>query len=160
MQIHINPEEILSSYNGIPVPTFIEKRRTMNQKLLRSTMLASIDRIMETFEKKNAGYAPDGDSEGGDALAGFRRAAALDGTTMEATLWGFLKKHLVSIGDLALSEDIDSIPESVWQEKVGDMIVYGLFLEAMIAQRQPVIQNKIVTGVEGLIFHGSVPHIS
>ena len=160
MQIHINPEEILSSYNGIPVPIFIEKRRTMNQKLLRSTMLASIDRIMETFEKKNAQYAPDGDSEGGDALAGFRRAAALDGTTMEATLWGFLKKHLVSIGDLALSEDIDSIPESVWQEKVGDMIVYGLFLEAMIAQRQPVIQNKIVTGVEGLIFHGSVPHIS
>ena len=160
MQIHINPEEIRSSYNGIPVPTFIEKRRAMNQKLLRSTMLASIDRIMETFEKKNAQYAPDGDSEGGDALVAFRRAAALDGTTMEATLWGFLKKHLVSIGDLALSEDIDSIPQSVWQEKVGDMIVYGLFLEAMIANRQPVIQNKIVTGVEGLIFHGSVPRIS
>lgn len=160
MQIHINPEEILSSYNGIPVPIFIEKKRTMNQKLLRSTMLASIDRIMETFEKKNARYAPDGDSEGGDALVAFRRAAALDGTTMEATLWGFLKKHLVSIGDLALSEDIDSIPHSVWQEKVGDMIVYGLFLEAMIAERQPVIQNKIVTGVDGLIFHGSVPRIS
>ena len=160
MQIHINPEEILSSYNGIPVPIFIEKRRTMNQKLLRSTMLASIDRIMETFENKNAQYAPDGDSEGGDALVAFRRAAALDGTTMEATLWGFLKKHLVSIGDLALSEDIDSIPESVWQEKVGDMIVYGLFLEAMIADRQPVIQNKIVTGVEGRFFHGSVPRIS
>ena len=160
MQIHINPEEILSSYNGIPVPTFIEKRRTMNRKLLHSTMLASIDRIMETFEKKNAQYAPDGDSEGGDALLAFRRAAALDGTTMEATLWGFLKKHLVSIGDLALSEDIDSIPQSVWQEKVGDMIVYGLFLEAMITERQPVIQSGINIAREDLNRPGSVPRIS
>lgn len=132
----------------------------MNQKRLQSSMTQTIDRVMATFEKKNAQYAPSGDAEDGDALSAFRRGAAMDGTTMEATLWGFLKKHLVSIGDLALSEDIDSIPQSVWQEKVGDMIVYGLFLEAMIAERQPVIQNGTISAGDDLIFHGSVTSIS
>ena len=111
----------------------------MNQQLLHSTMQASIDRIMETFEKKNAQYAPDRDSEGGDALRAFRRAAALDGTTMEATLWGFLKKHLVSLGDLALSYNVEDIPRDVWEEKIGDMIVYGLLLEAIVSERRPII---------------------
>ena len=120
----------------------------MNQQLLHSTMQASIDRIMETFEKKNAQYAPNGDSEGGDALRAFRRAAALDGTTMEATLWGFLKKHLVSLGDLALSYNVEDIPRDVWEEKIGDMIVYGLLLEAIVSERRPIIDCVKVSTAE------------
>ena len=120
----------------------------MNQKRLRSSMTQTIDRVMATFESKNAQYAPDGDLDDGDALSAFRRGAAMDGTTMEATLWGFLKKHLVSIGDLALSDDIESIPQSVWQEKVGDMIVYGLFLEAIVSERRPIIDCVKVSTAE------------
>lgn len=67
-----------------------------------------------------------------DRLAAFRKAAALQGETVEQALCGMLAKHVVSIYDMAMSER--SFTRERWTEKITDSINYLLLLKAAILE--------------------------
>lgn len=67
-----------------------------------------------------------------DRLAAFRKAAALQGETVEQALCGMLAKHVVSIYDMAMSEQ--SFTRERWTEKITDSINYLLLLKAAILE--------------------------
>ena len=76
---------------------------------------------------KNAAY-----NAGTDKLASFKKAAGITGGTQEQALWGMAAKHLVSISDMVKSGEI--YPPDVWDEKIGDMINYGVLLRACVEE--------------------------
>lgn len=88
---------------------------------------AKILEIQNTLVKKGGEYAPGADT---DRLANFRKAAHLQGTNMKQALQGMLAKHTVSIADMIASGD--DYPQAVWDEKIGDSLVYHLLLCAVI----------------------------
>lgn len=76
-------------------------------------------------------------SSGEDKLHNFRVAAGYISGQPEQALWGFLVKHLVSIGDMIaeLEDTSPDISREKWDEKVGDAINYLCLLDALIAER-------------------------
>lgn len=91
-----------------------------------------IRKIRESLDCKGKEYAGEG-----DMLVNFKRGAAMDGTSPEETLWGYLKKHLVSILDMIQGIDQGtSTPTQAWiDEKLGDCQNYFILLEGLLTER-------------------------
>lgn len=85
--------------------------------------------VYETSKKmllsKSKEYAGDG-----DRLHNFHIAAAMNGCTTEAALWGLLTKHIVSLRDLCLG--VTEGNESMWREKIMDTINYLILLAGAV----------------------------
>lgn len=82
------------------------------------------------FTQKNDEYARE------DALSNFKKAANAKGCTPEDALIGMLVKHWVSIVDIVNDLDDNKVaPLELWQEKCGDLRVYGFLLEALATER-------------------------
>lgn len=88
---------------------------------------SEIIKIQQTLLRKGKEYAP-GDET--DRLINFRRAAHLQGINMKQALLGMLTKHTVSVADMIGSGK--DYPQSAWDEKIGDVLVYMLLLQAVV----------------------------
>ena len=69
----------------------------------------------------------------GDRLGAFKKAACLQGESPQQALCGMLAKHVVSIYDMAMSEQ--EFSEARWTEKITDSINYLLLLKAAVLEK-------------------------
>lgn len=91
-----------------------------------------LDLIRQTLVNKGREYV-----RGDDRLHNFRNAAGIERTTLERSLLGKWGKHLASVIDFV--HDLDrgvTHTESEWDEKLGDVINYGVLLEAVVVERR------------------------
>ena len=102
----------------------------MNQKDFDLILENEIQRTRKVLNAKAQEYA-----DGGDRMHNFHTAAALDDETPEQALWGFLKKHIISLADMIKSGE--SQPLEKWDEKLGDFINYGFLLKALVIDTLP-----------------------
>lgn len=65
-----------------------------------------------------------------DRLASFKKVAALTGTTPKIALLGMMMKHIVSVSDMCMDNNLYTLEK--WREKLTDSINYFLILYAMI----------------------------
>lgn len=68
----------------------------------------------------------------GDRLEAFKKAAQLQGETVEQALCGMLAKHVVSVYDMVMSGL--QFTEERWTEKITDSINYLLLLKAAVLE--------------------------
>ena len=66
----------------------------------------------------------------GDRLHNFHIAAAMNGCTTEAALWGLLTKHIISLRDLCLG--VTKGDAAMWREKITDTINYLILLAGAV----------------------------
>ena len=78
-------------------------------------------------------------ARGDDRLHNFKKAAAMSHTTPEDALWGMWVKHLVSVKDMV--DDPKRSSDRMIDEKISDLINYGLLLEAILKEKS-VTNNK------------------
>jgi len=102
-----------------------------------------LERTKKVLVKKGKEYTMDG-----DRLGNFKRAAALELTSPEMSLRGFMTKHVVSIYDMIdqlIKLDCDSeagdcpselINYDMWLEKTTDTINYLILLIALLEERK------------------------
>lgn len=93
-----------------------------------------INTCWETLGVKGEEYAADD-----DRLLNFRRAAALQSTTLRQALAGMMVKHTVSVYELAARDELANI--LVWNEKLTDHINYLLLLKAVVIEEANTIAN-------------------
>jgi hypothetical protein len=67
-----------------------------------------------------------------DYLVNFTDGARFDNTTPELTLWGYLKKQLVSVMKIAKNSPNQKYSKDFVKEKIGDCINYLILLEAIM----------------------------
>lgn len=79
---------------------------------------------IEILAKKGVEYS----EEYPDRLENFKRAAALQGVTPTAALYGMLAKHSVSLAMMAQNPRPEEYPIAQWKEKILDSINYLLLL--------------------------------
>lgn len=84
-------------------------------------------RISDVLAAKGEEY-----SLSGDRLEAFKKAANLQGETVKQALCGMLAKHVVSVYDMAMSENQFSAER--WDEKLTDVMCYLLLLKAAIEE--------------------------
>ena len=102
----------------------------MIHKDLNELIEQMLDRDKRIFMSKNDEYARE------DALSNFKKAGNAKNCTPEDALIGMLVKHWVSIVDIVADLDQGKVaPLELWQEKCGDLRVYGLLLEALATER-------------------------
>lgn len=71
-----------------------------------------------------------------DPLHNFTMGARLGNTTREKVLWGFALKHYISFMDILNDIEINKLhPDSVIDEKIGDLINYLILCEASLKER-------------------------
>ena len=85
-------------------------------------------KIKTVLTSKSKEYASDS-----DRLYNFKAGARIDGETSEECLWGYFKKHLVSVMDLV--DGKRELTDSAIDEKIGDCINYLILLEAVFLER-------------------------
>lgn len=93
---------------------------------------ARIQKVRAVLTVKAGEYATD------DRLHNFKTASSELGGCPTEACWGYLKKHLISIRDMALGVRPSS-PMSL-DEKITDAIVYLLLMEALFAEVPPVLR--------------------
>ena len=72
----------------------------------------------------------------GDRLSNFKKAAILMGCTPERALFGFVSKHIVALSDFVGDLEKGHVQAlEQWDEKLGDIIVYMILLEALVIER-------------------------
>ena len=87
-----------------------------------------IEQLRDLMVKKGIEYAG-----AIDRLENFKRAAALQGIEPEQALLGMLTKHTVSIAMLCEKGQFSDL--KLWDEKLGDNVVYSFLLRALIHER-------------------------
>lgn len=104
----------------------------MNQNYFNAVLSKRLKLIEKTLTIKGAEYARDG-----DCLSNFKRAAGIERIIPEKAWLGMFSKHLVSILDLIddLDKGLPSASPAMWEEKIGDAMVYLVCLEALIIER-------------------------
>lgn len=109
----------------------------MTQKRFNVLIREQIDACLAMLSFKGEEYAPDVDVEApvGDRLAHFKRAAGLQGITIEQAAFGMLAKHLASLAEMC--ETPDDFEIGKWTEKLTDSINYLLILSAVVSRDQP-----------------------
>jgi hypothetical protein len=109
----------------------------MTNKEFDAYLEERIQMIRNTLSHKAKEYA-----NGKDRMHNFIVSAALQGCTPERALFGMMAKHLVSVADMVMELDDDTIqpkPEiDAWNEKIGDAVNYLCLLDAMIQERYAV----------------------
>ena len=93
-------------------------------------MTARLEMARQTLMTKTDEYAR------GDRLSNFKKVASFRDKTPEDALFGMVMKHIAALDDFI--QDLDrevSQPLCRWDEKVGDIIVYMLLLDALVQER-------------------------
>lgn len=67
-----------------------------------------------------------------DRLHNFKVAAALQGVSPRQALAGMMAKHTVSVYDMCMSNDFQTINQ--WTEKITDHINYLILLKALVIE--------------------------
>src|SRR5574343_971992 len=95
----------------------------MTNKEFDAYLEERLQMIRNTLSRKAKEYA-----NGKDRMHNFNVAAALQGCTPERALFGMMAKHLVSVADMVMELDDDTIqpkPEiDAWNEKIGGAVNY------------------------------------
>lgn len=102
----------------------------MNAQEFELVFEHEVDRSRQVLVEKAKEYAADG-----DRMHNFYKAAHIDDETPEQALWGFLKKHIISLADMVKSGK--DYPLAVWDEKLGDFLNYGYLLKALVVDQLP-----------------------
>jgi len=103
----------------------------MRKAELVNVIAAQIDHIRQSLMAKNVEY---GHNE--EALYNFKRAAKINNTIPEVSLWGFASKHLVSVIDIIVNlQNGELADKKQFDEKIGDLINYLILLKALIYER-------------------------
>lgn len=103
----------------------------MTTEKFEEILNSRIEKIKETLLVKAKEYA-----RNDDMLHNFRKSARRLNTNMADVLWrGFCEKHLVSLDDIILDLSNGIFPsKDKIDEKLGDVIVYSLLLEAVFIE--------------------------
>lgn len=101
----------------------------MHSKKFHEVLGETIDKCKSVLIKKADEYAEGED----DRLHNFRKAANLQGETMEQALGGMMAKHVVSIFDMIESGEQYTIEQ--WDEKIVDNLNYLFLLKAIVIER-------------------------
>lgn len=112
----------------------------MNAEEFEEIFETVIDRIRNTLVVKAREYANDG-----DRMRNFKLSSQILRGTPEQALLGFETKHLVSVIDMI--ESGEPYPEALWDEKIGDTLVYFLLLRALVVETGrcvPTVEGKRV----------------
>ena len=89
-----------------------------------------IELIRSTLVTKGREYV-----RGDDRLWNFRNAASIERSTMSRSLLGKWGKHLASVIDFIYDlERGVTHSRAEWDEKLGDVINYGILLEAVVIE--------------------------
>lgn len=91
--------------------------------------------IRSKLKVKGAEYVPG--TEVVSRFHNFEVGAALNGESIEKTLWGFVTKHIVSLSDMVKVNSTD-YDIAVWDEKIGDVIIYMLLLHGMVTHTHDI----------------------
>jgi len=103
----------------------------MHQKLFDKIVTDRCEDIVQKLLVKGREYR-----RNDNVFHNFDRGAAVIGQIPEKVLYGFMLKHLVSVMDMLDDIEKGKIPPApVVDEKVGDIMVYMVILEAMIKNR-------------------------
>ena len=110
----------------------------MDEKAFDEFLEVQIEHIRSKLKVKGAEYVPG--SETVSRFHNFEVGAALNNESIEKTLWGFVTKHLVSLSDMVKVNSTDYDIE-VWDEKIGDVILYMLLLHGMVTHTDNVVKQ-------------------
>ena len=103
----------------------------MDGKTFEAFVESRIEHIRQILIVKGREYVP-GSAET-SRFHNFELGAALNDSSIEETLWGFVTKHIVSVSDMV---KVPSTNHSLaaWNEKLGDIVVYMLLLHGMVQE--------------------------
>jgi hypothetical protein len=99
----------------------------VNSERLGRLLELRVGKICATLDGKAKEYASNT-----DRLHNFKTSATEFGGTSAQNLWGFLKKHLVSIKDMV--DGHRKPTAAAVDEKIGDAICYLILLEAIFKE--------------------------
>lgn len=102
----------------------------MDAQTFNAFLEGKLNDIRDILASKGAEYVPEGTVEK-SRFHNFEVSAALNGSTKEQALWGFVTKHIVSLADMIKDEPLDH-SLAKWDEKIGDISVYMVLLHAMV----------------------------
>lgn len=102
----------------------------MDAQTFNAFLESKLNDIRDILASKGAEYVPEGTVEK-SRFHNFEVSAALNGSTKEQALWGFVTKHIVSLADMIKDEPLDH-SLAKWDEKIGDISVYMVLLHAMV----------------------------
>ena len=102
----------------------------MDAQTFNAFLEGKLNDIRDILASKGAEYVPEGPVEK-SRFHNFEVSAALNGSTKEQALWGFVTKHIVSLADMIKDEPLDH-SLAKWDEKIGDISVYMVLLHAMV----------------------------
>lgn len=107
----------------------------MTQKEFNAVITDQMERCRAVLMQKGSEYAAVASKNPeADRLAHFKRAAVVMNVLPKAVLMGMLSKHLISVSDMCMNEEI--YPEKMWEEKITDSINYFLILRALAEEEQ------------------------
>ena len=107
----------------------------MNQNDFRTITDGQLKLCQAVLEAKGNEYAEDS-----DVFANFRRAGALQYSSVKEALAGMMVKHTVVLYDMLAA--VEDFPQEIWIEKITDHINYLLILRAMVAEEAPKEDNE------------------
>ena len=102
----------------------------MDAQTFNAFLEGKLNDIRDILASKGAEYVPESTVEK-SRFHNFEVSAALNGSTKEQALWGFVTKHIVSLADMIKDEPLDH-SLAKWDEKIGDISVYMVLLHAMV----------------------------
>lgn len=110
----------------------------MDAKAFNVFLEAQLEDIRRKLAVKGAEYVPG--TEEVSRFHNFEIGAALNSESIEKTLWGFVTKHIVSLSDMVKVNSTD-YDISVWDEKIGDVIIYMLLLHGMVTHTHTITED-------------------
>lgn len=100
-------------------------------ELVKEDILSKLNKVLST---KNREYTGEHD----DRLSNFKKASCILNSTPEQALWGFLVKHLVSIGEIVNQYIHIDTPDAfikLIEEKTIDVMAYMILLNAIYREK-------------------------
>lgn len=114
----------------------------MNGQEFDALVIKFTDEVRDTLITKGTEYVPSGQKEV-SRFHNFEISAAFNQQHSTEALWGFLTKHLVSLGDM-VKKDSRAQPMEVWDEKLGDAMAYLILLKGIVTENEQK-QGQTVT---------------
>ena len=105
----------------------------MDQKTFNKIVKSRIRQIEKMLTSKGAEYA------NADRLSNFKDGAAFRKRTPEGICLDYVTKHLVALNEfIARIEAGESVPAGQWIEKIQDIAIYMLLMEAILVDSERI----------------------
>lgn len=112
----------------------------MNAQEFDALVIKFTDEVRDTLVSKATEYVPSGQEEI-SRFHNFEISAAFNQQHSTEALWGFLTKHLVSLGDM-VKKDSRAQPMEVWDEKLGDAMAYLILLKGIVTENDQKQESR------------------